>query len=239
MTVPYRTHVELYDRIHELAGKDYRTEASRVAEAVLARNPNAETLLDAACGSGRHLAHFAARFRCSGFDLNEPMIEAARRRVPGSVDLHVGDLRTIELGRRFDAVTCLFSSIGYVRPLEQMRVAVANLARHLDRGGVLVVEPWITPEAWEEDRSFGLEVEEDGDGRLVRMTRSWRTGSTTVFDMHYLWGSPAEIVHTAEHHLVELYTFDQYRTAMEDAGCDAEVDEEGLIGRGLVIGVRR
>jgi SAM-dependent methyltransferase len=239
VSVPYRSRVELYDSFHELSGKDYRGEAERVSQVILARRPDADNLLDAACGTGRHLEHLARRFRCTGLDLNESMLELARGRVPGSVDLHAGDLRTFDLRRRFDAVTCLFSSVGYLRPLDEMRRGVANLARHLAPGGVMVIEPWITPDRWRDDLGFGIEVREDGDARLVRMTHEWRVGRTTELDMHYLHGSLSGIVHNAEHHILELYTFEEYRGAAEDAGCEVEMDEEGLIGRGLVIGVKR
>ena len=55
-----------------------------------------------------------------------------------------------ERGRRFDVVLCLFSSIGYARDEERLRAAVAAMASHLEPVGLLVVEPWLAPEAWRE-----------------------------------------------------------------------------------------
>ena len=57
-------------------------------------------------------------------------------------------MRSFDLGRRFDAVTCLFSSIGYLLTPEDLEQGIARMAAHVAPGGVLVVEPWFTPDAW-------------------------------------------------------------------------------------------
>lgn len=57
-------------------------------------------------------------------------------------------MRSFDLGRRFDAVTCLFRSIGYMPTVEDLSAAVATMARHLVDGGVLVVDGWVRPDAW-------------------------------------------------------------------------------------------
>ncbi len=70
------------------------------------------------------------------------------------------------------------------------------------------------------------------------MTRSWREGVTTLLDMHWLVGSPEGVEHVEERHVTGLYTDTEYRGAFSDAGCTVEHDPEGLIGRGLYVGVR-
>lgn len=52
---------------------------------------------------------------------------------------------TFTLSKEFDVVTCLFSAIGYMTTLRKLRRAVRNMSLHLNPGGVLIVEPWITP----------------------------------------------------------------------------------------------
>ncbi len=51
-----------------------------------------------------------------------------------------------DLGRTFDIVTCLFSAIGYVKTLDNLTRAVQCMVHHLTPGGVLVIEPWFTPD---------------------------------------------------------------------------------------------
>lgn len=120
--------------------KDYAAEAERVHGTVQARRPGARTLSDVACGTGKHIAALRHRYRVEGLDLDPEMLAMARERLPG-VPLHAADMRAFDLGRHFDAVVCLFASIGYVRSEDALRAATAAMARHLDPGGVLLVEP--------------------------------------------------------------------------------------------------
>ena len=64
-----------------------------------------------------------------------------------------------DLGSRFDAVICLFSSIGYVRKPEQLRQAIRTMSKHLRSGGVLAVEPWLTPDEFHPGKVFATFVD--------------------------------------------------------------------------------
>ena len=139
----YTARPELYDL--EYSFKDYATESATVERIIRERNPGAKTLLDVACGTGRHLEHLQARFECEGADLDEGLLEIARGRVP-RVPLHHADMRDFDLGRQFDSITCLFSAIGFVGGTEGLAATARALARHLNPGGVALVEPWITPD---------------------------------------------------------------------------------------------
>jgi len=229
-----------YDVLHAARSKDYAGEAARVTALVRERRPEARTLLDAACGTGGHLPFLRDHFDVvEGIDGSPAMLARARDRAP-DVTVHEGDLRTFDLGRRFDAVTCLFSSIAYLVPAAELATGVANLARHLVDGGVLVVEPWIKPEDWDQAPLPRIDSG-SGDGiSVTRMTRSWRRGDLTFLDMQYLIGSADGVEHVAEDHVMGLYDEAVYRDAFAAAaaGCSIEVDPEGLIGRGLYVGVK-
>jgi len=228
-----------YDVLHAAREKDYASEATRVAELVRERRPGAQSLLDAACGTGGHLRFLRDHFdEVEGVDGSPAMLARARERVPG-VTLHEGDLRTFALGRRFDAVTCLFSSIAYLVPAEELRRGIGNLARHLVDGGVLVVEPWVKPEDWDPAPLPRIDSGEGEGLSVTRMTGVRRDGERTFLDMHYLIGTAEGIEHVHEQHANALYDAHDYREAFAAAGCSVEVDPEGLIGRGLYVGVRR
>ena len=108
----------------------------------------ASSWLDVACGTGRHLELLRATFPdLAGVDLEPGLLEVARTRLPG-VSLTRADMRTFELGRTFDAVTCLFSSVGYLRDPDELAQAISRMAHHLSPGGVLVVDGWVKPDAW-------------------------------------------------------------------------------------------
>ncbi|MCI3949559.1 MAG: class SAM-dependent methyltransferase [Acidimicrobiales bacterium] len=233
----YDRTAEAYDVFFAARGKDYAAEAEHVADLIRECRPEARTLLDAACGTGVHLSHLRDHFDVEGVDGSPAMLARARQRVPGA-PLHEGDLRTFDLGRRFDAVTCLFSSIAYLVPAEELRRGVANLARHLVDGGVLVVEPWVFPDAWEPAPLPRVDSAEGEDLTVTRMTWVRTEGRRSLLDMHWLIGSPTGVEHVPEHHETFLYTDEEYREAFTAAGCSAELDPEGLIGRGLYVCVK-
>ncbi len=227
---------ELYDLVYGF--KDYAGEAGRVDELIRERRPDARSLLDVACGTGKHLAVLGDRYPdVAGLDLDEGLLAVARERLP-DITLYHGDMTSFELGRRFDAVTCLFSAIGYAGTEEKLHAAIAAMARHLEPGGVLIVEPWLEPQDWKPGHLHLLTVD-DPDVKIARASVADLEGTTSIVDFHYLVVSRAGVERFTEHHEVELFTRAQYVKAFEAAGLEVEHDEEGLIGRGLYIGTAR
>ena len=82
-------------------------------------------------------------FQVEGLDLDEQLLAMARQRNP-DVRLHHADRANFALGRTFDVVTCLFSTIGYVKTLANLSRAIQCMAQHLLPGGFLLIEPWFT-----------------------------------------------------------------------------------------------
>jgi SAM-dependent methyltransferase len=233
----FRKSQRFYDALY--AWKDYPSEVDRLERLIRERNPSARTLLDVACGTGKHLELLRRRYRVEGLDLDPEMLAIARRRLGPEVPLHAGDLLGFDLGRQFDVVTCLFASIAYARTADQLGAAIGSLARHLAPGGVLIVEPFFSPDQWEAGHLDSTVVDEP-DLKVVRMALSGPATSPLTMTFHYLVGTPeGGIDHFTEEHEVGLFTDDEYREAFRAASVEAEHDAEGLMGRGLYLGVRR
>jgi len=223
---------EFYDAFYHW--KDYAGEVERLDRIIRSRTPHARTLLDVACGTGRHLALLAEHYEVEGVDIDRALLAVARRRVP-TVPLHRGDMRTLDLRHRFDVVTCLFSSIGYVRTPEALRDAVAAMARHVAAGGLLIVEPWIAPEDFDGNRLGGVINIEGTDFEAVRMDAMRVEASVSILELHYLIARPGLVEHIVEEHRLGLFRRDEMEDAFEAAGASVEYDSEGLMGRGLYI----
>jgi SAM-dependent methyltransferase len=225
---------ELYDAIYSY--KDYAGEARQVHEVIQALGRSGgRALLDVACGTGLHLAQFRAWYDVEGVELSEAMLAIARRRLPG-VPLHQGDMAEFRLARRFDAITCLFSAIGYVRTVQRLHRAVGNMARHLAPGGVLIVEPWLFPGVFKPGHIHGHFVDRP-ELKVARMSRGRIEGSLSVLDMHYLVATPSGVDRFAEHHEIGLFAPEDYEDAFRAAGLRVAFDPDGLTGRGLYAGV--
>jgi len=224
-----------YDALYHW--KDYAAESRRVHELIQQYQQAGDvTLLDVACGTGQHLAHLREQYQVEGLDLDPQLLQIARERLPG-VPLHTGDMRDFDLGKQFAAITCLFSAIGYVKTVEAMRQTVANFARHLQPGGVLIVEPWFKPGDMQPDTVHALFIDQP-ELKISRINITRIVGRLSWFEFHYLVGTPENVEHFTERHELGLFTHEEYLAAFRDAELEVQHDEEGLMGRGVYIGVK-
>jgi hypothetical protein len=133
-----------------------------------------------------------------------------------------GDMRTFDLGRTSDAVTCLSSAVAEVQTLDGLTAALRRIAAHLVAGGVLVVEPWDFPKNYLHGH-VGGHVFRDGDPVVTRVTHSVRDGDTTRHTVAFMVAEPTGITQFTEVMVVGLFTRDEYVDALEDAGVTAEL----------------
>jgi SAM-dependent methyltransferase len=230
----YTDAARWYDAIY--AHKDYAAEASNLHAFIAGHMQRpARTLLDVACGTGRHLAELQSWFEVEGADLNEALLGIAQARLP-DVRLHRADMRSLDLARSFDVVTCLFSAIGYMTTLADLQAAIAAMARHVAPGGLMIVEPWWPPDNWIVDGKPRSVFIDQPDLKIARISLSGREQDVAVMEMQYLIGSADGIIHFREEHRMALFTAGEQIAAIQAAGLEAIHDPDGLNGRGLFIG---
>ncbi len=129
---------DLYECVYDGAGDVTPRMCERLFDRYLGRYP--ASLLDIGCGTGRDLAYVAERCPdCIGVDIQESMVAFARDRRP-HIDLRVGDMRSLHLGRSFEAITCMGNTIGNLHADEDLTMAFATFATHADAGTLLVLE---------------------------------------------------------------------------------------------------
>ena len=231
----YLKTAAFYDAIYRFL--DYAGACEKL-EAIIAReNPSARTLLDVGCGTGRHLELLGKTYQAEGLDLDAGLLAVARGRL-GDMPLHQGDMVDFSLPRRFDVIVCLFSAISYVRTVDRMYAAIANMARHLNPGGVLIVEPWFTPERlW--TGHITANFVNDPDLKIAWMYTTTLVDRISVLDITYMVGTPATGVETfKEQHDKGVFTDAEYRDAFEVNGMSVSHDPVGLFSRGLYIGTK-
>jgi SAM-dependent methyltransferase len=226
-----------YDLLY--AWKDYEQEAAKIRR-LIARHQKSSgrDLLEVACGTGRHAARLKNDFSIVATDLNEGMLRIARRRCKG-VRFRRADMTTLDLGRTFDVIVCLFGSIGYVRTYANLKKTIGNFARHLKPGGVLILEPWFTKANFKAGAPR-MTVHDGPDIKIARAVGSEVRGGLSILDMHYLVAERNKPVRFyVDRH--ELGLFDRRKTLayLRRAGLNARFQGDGLMkGRGLYIGVR-
>ncbi len=223
-----------YDAVYATI-KDYPGESARLAALVRRRVPGARTLLDVGCGTGEHARHLAGRhgFEVEGLDLDPAMLAVARRKLP-ALRFVEADLASFDMGRRYDVLACLFGAIGYLDTADRVRAAFRCFRRHLAPGGLVVVEPWLTPDAVVDGKETSLEAPFDG-GRVTRTTRTEVAGRVAVLHFRYRVEDAAGVRSLAETHRMGLYTTAELLAAFAAAGLAATHDPVGLTGRGLFV----
>lgn len=231
---PYSQSAALYDRIY--GDKAFADEAATIRRIVVEAHPTARTLLDVGCGTGGHLQHLRDSFTVEGLDLSTDMLDVARKKL-GDVPLHTGDMRSFALARRFDAIICMFSAIGYVRSVAELEAAIANMARHLAPSGVLVVEPWFTPEQWGPSRIHGGLVVDTDELKVARLVVPSSRDRFSVTPMHHLVATKHGVEHFVETHELFLAERGELEHAFQAAGLGQVRHVPDVLVRGAWIGV--
>lgn len=100
---------------------------------------SAGILLDAGCGTGKHLAALAAAgYRIVGLDSDRLMLGVARQKTPGA--LVRGDLRQLPFHRAFCGVLCLESPLAYLLDDADLLAALGSIHGALCDHGKLVID---------------------------------------------------------------------------------------------------
>jgi ubiquinone/menaquinone biosynthesis C-methylase UbiE len=238
MSDSYSRSAACYDVLYAALGKDYEREVE-IIRALIQQHKQSpgNTLLDVGCGTGKHMLLLKNHYQVEGLDNDAQMLNIAQQRLP-DVPLHQGSMIDFDLGKQFDSVVCLFSAIGYVLTTANLNRAIHTMSRHLNPGGVLIIEPWLTPDDYHTGNVHMLTVNQP-DLKITRMNVSERSGNISTFDFHFLVGTSGGVEHFVEHHELGLFTHEEYLEAFRKSDLQVSYNADGLTGRGLYIGVRQ
>lgn len=129
-------------------------------------------VLELGCGTGRVALSLAANGReVVGVDISEAMLDVARTRYSEApVEWVVGDMRQLDLGRRFALVLVPLGGLQHLQTVDDLVATFGVIARHLAFEGAAVIDV-------EAPRPEDLEA---GPQPLIEhWTRAWRGGQVT------------------------------------------------------------
>lgn len=225
---------EAYDAIY-FSFKNYAAEAANIAQHIRSAHSGARTVLDVACGTGEHALILSRDhgYRADGIDLNEAFIRLAERKVPTG-RFEVSDMTNFSLGRTYDAVVCMFSSIGYVRTLEGVRQTLRCFREHLAPSGIIIVEPWFQPGTMQS--GYQHELTADTNGMHVRrLSTTQIDGRMSRLLFEYTMTEREETRHASEVHELGLFSHDEMLEAFGTSGLKTVYEAPTKLHRGLYI----
>jgi hypothetical protein len=74
--------------------------------------------------------------------------------------------------------------------------------------------------------------------KIARINVSKVRGPVSAFEYHYLIGTPSNVQYVIDRGSLGLWTHQEHLDAFRDAGLEVSFDNEGLMGRGLYLGVK-
>lgn len=134
-----------------------------------ALRPESETLLELGAGAGHNAVHLKRRFRCTLSDISEGMLALSRELNPECEHV-LGDMRSLRLGRTFDAVL-VHDAVCYMTSLADLRLAAQTAFVHTRPGGAAIFAPDAIRDTFREQVKTG--GESDGARSVKYLEWSW------------------------------------------------------------------
>jgi len=176
------------------------------------------TLIELGSGGGNNAYHLKSRFALTLVEPSEGMLAHSRRLNPECEHVQ-GDMRTVRLGREFDAVF-VHDAVCYMTTEEDLRRAIATAFVHCRPGGVALFAPDHLKETFADGTDHGGH---NGDGRSLRYLEwTWDpdpADSTYTVDYAYLLreqDGTVQAVH--DRHVEGLFSRQQWLDWLADAG---------------------
>jgi SAM-dependent methyltransferase len=223
-----------------LSPPSHYVEEAAFFRALLGRaKPRPRTLLELGCGGGSLAANLKRDFTLTLTDLTPQMLAVCRAQNP-ECEIAQGDMRSLRLGRKFDAVL-VHDAIMYAASEADLRATIETAAAHCRVGGSVVLAPDCTRESFEAETDHGGEDGEDG--RALRYLEwSWDPDpSDTTFEVVYAFvlreadgATRVEI----DRHSEGLFPEATWLRLMHACGLDARVAPDPW-RREIFVGTRR
>ncbi|MBU8933289.1 MAG: class I SAM-dependent methyltransferase [candidate division Zixibacteria bacterium] len=203
--------------------EDYAKEARRWREVLQEKlGGERQCLLELGVGGGNNMSHLTPYFDAVAVDLSEGMLEHSRRLNP-TVQHHVGDMRSVRLGVKFDAVI-IHDAISYLQTEEDLKATFVTAAAHLRPGGVFVTSPDHVRENYV-DGAIYHSTFSDGLSQLTHVEYMFDpdpTDTTTETIMSYIIRQGDETRIELDRHTTGLFPLETWLRLIEEAGFTIE-----------------
>jgi len=181
----FETYAQYYDLFYR--EKDYHAEVRFILNAGGFTPPM--SILDLGCGTGGHVLPLVVNgFQMTGVDVSEEMVRQAERKAKESnieAAFYLDDIRSLELGKTFDAVISMFAVMGYQTTNEDFYAAMRTARKHLNQGGIFIFDAWYGPGVMHERPETRVKEVLDNDKRVIRIASPELDLLLNMVKVHY------------------------------------------------------
>lgn len=177
------------------------------------------SVLELGSGGGNNASHLKRRFHLTLVDASPGMLAVSRALNPECEHIQ-GDMRSVRLGREFDAVF-VHDAIMYMTSRADLLRAMETARFHCRPGGVVLFVPDHTTETWKPFTDHGGSDAVDGRGlRYVEWSWDPDPTDTTILVEYAVLLREADGSVRVEHdrHIEGLFPRDVWLSTMEEAG---------------------
>jgi trans-aconitate methyltransferase len=234
-----RLYSELAAWFHLLTPPSGYQEEAEFARQILTTSgaSSVESVLELGCGGGNNAWHLKAHFRMTLTDASTAMLDQSRRLNPECEHIQ-GDMRSMRLGREFDAVF-VHDAVCHLTTHEDLAACMTTALAHCRPGGVALFMPDSVRERFQPAVHHGGS---DGDGRSIRYLE-WafdRDPSDTTYTVDFAYmlregNGPVRVEHDTL--VMGLFSREEWLQWLRDAGFQARMIEDPY-GREVFAGVR-
>lgn len=197
--------------------EDYEAEVAVYVDLIRqAADEPPRSLLHLGCGAGGMDQVFKRHFSVTGVDLSAGMLTLAKAAHP-ELEYIEADMRSLQLGRSFDAVV-IPDSIDYMASRDELRQALHSAARHLKPGGVLLVVA--KPREIFQNNNFAY-TGERGDTHLTLQENNYINPyrpETYEATLTYLIRQRGELIIHHEQQLLGLFDLQTWQELFSESG---------------------
>ena len=224
------------------APEEYAEEAAEYTRLILEAVPGAREVLELGSGGGNNASHMKASFELTLVDRSPGMLEVSRRLNPRCEHVE-GDMRSVRLGRTFDAVF-VHDAIAYMTTEDDLRAVFATAFEHCRAGGAALFVPDAVTETFEPATDHGGHDGADRGLRYLEWTWDPDPNDSTVrMDLTYVFHETDGSMHVElDEHVCGLFPRATWIGLIEEAGFQVRpvglTHDERPVGAEGFLGIR-